>query len=268
VIPLLHIPLDFERREDVRRFTRLVGEDFALVWAIRLWTDWGTAAVEFRPLGFSQKKPDPFDAEEYQWKDDDLTYIVEEFCYGGPTKLEAPGFLIKKAIAAGMIQVVKRDGSWGLILNDFWRFNAHLSPTHKTIQQRGAIARNAIRSVAEVEELADKQVRMMSDIGKQFALPIDQKPTTEEVKRCVATIMMLDRACDRPLRKSEDYAKNEPLMTLALNVVRGYTLNEVRMVYEYLVAHRDDPRTVKLPDRILERFGELLRKTTDDLVPA
>jgi hypothetical protein len=253
--PLLHLPIDFERREDVRRLKRAIGAShWGTVVAFRLWADWATAQVEFRPLKFMGSLSD-FNVQEYPWKDDDLTYIIEDFC---EMTVSEPGELIQKAIAAGMILIKFRGGVFGLVLNDFWRHNSHLSPSHKTIQQRGAEAMHLRRKLAEVDELANTQARL---IEAQGHLVFQQKEVTpEETRQAIAVVMRLDRACGLPQRKTSDYTEQTALMADALRVVREFKTEEINQVCEYVYANRDNPRMVKLPERLLERFGELLGK--------
>lgn len=258
--PVLHLPLEFERREDVRRFHHMMSMfDNVDLYPFRLWMDWATTASDFRPLKFTFAN-----AESYPWDKDELNFIIEDFCGFGPEK--QPGELLKTAIASGLIRVEERDGVHGLVLNDFWRYNEHLSPAHKSIQQRGAIAMHAKRDVAEIRDAAARQVDIIADRGRQFALPLDAKQTTEEVKRCVALVMMIDRACGRDMRKPEVYTKDETLMNTALQIVRRHSNEDVKAVYEYIIANRDNPRLGKIPDRILERFDEHLGKAKNGCV--
>lgn len=258
--PVLHLPLDFERREDVRRFHYAMSMfSGQAIYPFRLWLDWATAETDFRPLKFSFAN-----AESYPWQDDELTFIIEQFCDFEVEK--KPGELLKAAIGAGMLRVEERDGQHGLVLNDFWRHNSHLSPAHKTIQQRGAIAQHAKRTIVQVEEAASQQVAIIADRGDQFALPLNARPTTDEVTRSVALIMLIDRACERPLHKPDEYTKNESLMLTALQIVRRYSREDIRSVYEYIIANRDNPRLGKIPNRILERFEEHLRKAKDGVI--
>lgn len=254
MIPLLHLPLDFERREDVRRFRRLLGNpdpDMALNVAVLLWLDWGRAGVEFRPLKFAPKP-----TGTYPWKDDDLTFVIEDFC--GATS--DPGFLITKAIEATLLRTEQRGVGWGLVLNDFWRYNSHLSPTHKTIQQRGNIAKNARREAKELASAAEKQSQLLQD-QTIFAMDIVANP--EETKNSIALVMRLDRACGKPLRATSEYLAQKALMTDALKVVRKYSNDDINRVTEYVIANRENPRLVKLTERLLEKFGELLGKASN-----
>lgn len=266
VNPVLHIPLDFERREDVRKLAhRLQNSDLAILYVFRMWMDWAVNGSEWR--GFNDLYPDTFDEEKkfIEWLDrQELTHIIEDFCgYAGDK-----GRLICESVGAGVLTVSERDGVGGLVLNDFWRFNNHLSPGHKSMQQRGAIAKHARRSAVDIQQAASQQVDIITDGGRQFALPLDSKPTTEEVKRCVSLIMMIDRACGRNPRKPQEYTKNETLMTNALQVVRRFSMDDVGRVYEYVIANRDNPRLGKIPDRIIEKFGEHLEKANGVLVTA
>jgi hypothetical protein len=258
--PVLHIPIDFERRENVRRFRRAQGNnDLAIVMLFRMWVDWATAGSEIRKI-----RDLPAEGE-IKWDEQEITYIVEEFCgWGGKA-----GALIRSALDCGVLSVVKREFEPGksaeyLVLNDFWQFNQHFASSYKTIQQKGALARNVKRSAENIAESASRRVDIMADRGAQFALDLDSKPTTEEVKRCVTLIMLIDRACNRGLRDQREFTKNESLMNSALQVVRKYSQDDVNAVYKYIIEHRDNPRLGKIPERIIERFSEHLGKAKSD----
>jgi hypothetical protein len=261
--PALHIPVDFERREDVRRFCRAIGDaDKGLAYLFRMWIDWATAGHEFRKIRDLPASGD------IAWDELELTYIIEDFCgWTGKT-----GELLGKAMASGVMRLERRDlggfGSEGLVLDAFWQFNSHLSPTHKTMQQKGAIAKHARKAVDETHSAASHQVDLIEGRGRQFALPLDAKVTSEETKNCVALIMVLDRACNKPLRKSLEYTQNESLMTSALHVVRKFSKEDIDAVHEYIIANRDNPRLGKIPERILERFGEHLDAAREARVAA
>lgn len=264
--PVLHIPIDFERREDVRRFCRAIGDnDKALAYLFRLWTDWATAGCEFREL------PEPLpikSAETFgvntDWPQIELAHIIEDFCgWSGPE-----GELVTKALRSGVIKAERRQRNggecWGLVLNDFWTFNAHFSKQYKTMQQKGGIAKGARHAANEAKSAANHQVTLIEGRGKQFALPLDAAVTSEEIKKCVGLIMLMDRACDKPMRKSSEYSQNEPLMNTALYVVRNYQQHDIEKVYEYVIANRDNPRLGKIPERILEQFGKHLEASRDE----
>lgn len=259
ITPLLHLPLDFDRREDVRRFRRACGgEPMSLLWAVRLWVDWGTAGVEWRPITAAATT----DPKQIAWSSEELTYIIEEFCeFTPPDPSAPPGGLIAAALASGVMRLESRGERYGLVLNDFWRFNSHLSPQHRTIQQLGAAAKHAKRHLAEADASAEQQLRLLQAQGQ---LVFEHKDATpEETKRALAVVMRLDRACGLPTRPSAAYVEEKTLMAAALRVVRGYTAEEINRVCEFIMENRGNPRLVKLPDRILEKFGELLGKTND-----
>jgi len=264
--PALHFPIDFERREDARRFCRAIGDaDKALAYLFRMWVDWATTGVDYRELRDlpARAEGELPEATMIVWNECELTFIIEDFC-GWTGK---PGELLGNALAAGVLRLERRGmdgfGTEGLVLNNFWQFNSHLSPHHKTMQQKGAIARNARRTAKEIEVEAAHQVDVIKGRGKQFALPLDVQATPDETKKAVALIMMIDRACGKPLRKSSEYTQNEQLMINALNVVRGVPREDIEKVYEYVIANRDNPRLGKIPGRIIEHFGEHLGKAKE-----
>ena len=255
MIPLLHLPLDFERREDVRRLGRALGnQEMALNIALLIWLDWGRAGVEFRLLKFAPKQ------SGYPWKDDDLTFVIEDlFC--GDGKGRVPGAIITKAIEATLLRTEQRGAVWGLVLNDFWRFNSHLSPSHRTIQQKGAIAKHSRKEARDLELAAAKQIELIRSQGHLvFESAVAD---ADETKRSIALVMRFDRACDKPLRGTSDYTEQTSLMATALRVIRAHSNDDINRVCEYVIANRENPRLVKLPERLLEKFDDLLRKASD-----
>jgi hypothetical protein len=244
---VLHLPLDFERREYVRRFARQHSE--AVVTVLRMWIDWATAGTDFRPLKAR------FDsAESYDWSGDDLTFVLEEYCgHDG-----APGDLIKRALLAGVMKVEFRGENYGLVLAEFWRFNEHLSPNHRTIQQRGAAA---MHSKARDKRLVQDQARI---IAAQEQLIFDEREVTaDETRTAVAIIMRLDRALGLPLRTTTEYVSSRSLLEAAVRVVRTFKSDEIDAVCQYVIENRDNPRLVKMTERLLEKFGELLGKALE-----
>lgn len=256
----LHFPIDFERREYVRLFKRLILQKnegghgvLGLTYLFRMWVDWATAGVEFRSIGLFRGTVDAV-----PWDEIELTFIIEDFCgWTGQT-----GELIKAAIRSGVMELTSRgegaDLVSGLILKDFWSFNPHFSKQYKTMQQKGAMAKAAKASAAELRAGATHNVSLIEGQGKQFALPLDANPTRDEIEKSVALIMMIDRACDKPLRQRSEYTENESLMLSALNVVRGVPQEDIQRVYQYIIVNRDNPRLGKIPERILEQFNRHL----------
>jgi hypothetical protein len=259
--PLLHLPLNFERLEYVRRFARLQAVAFvhdlpkqfpvgvghtAVLTVLRMWMDWATAGTDFRPLKLR------FDtADSYDWASDDLTYVIEEYCEhdGGP------GELIRHALLAGVMKIEFRDNNYGLVLADFWRFNDHLAPDYQTLQQRAAHAKHAKRKARLTEQ--------STLLAVEAQLAFDQSDVTEaEARQIVALVIRVDRACGLPVRPASEFMNQKPLMTAALRVVRNFKSEDIDCVCEYVMANRNNPRLVKLTERLLEKFGELLGKAT------
>ena len=196
MISALHLPLDLDLREPVRRLgRRLRDPERAVLYVFRLWQDWGRCGMEFRPI---QVQSEAFDPEAHPWAQEDLAFVIEEYCGWG----DAPGDLIRACIACGLMSVERRGGLWGLVLTDFWQFNEHLSPSHKTIQQLGGLARHSKRQAAELEKSAGDQARILE---MQRMLPLEyQSATSDERKGAVLLLMRLDRACGLPVRKTTE----------------------------------------------------------------
>lgn len=250
-MPVLHLPLDFERREDVRRFARFVGRPDLAVWIVlKWWLDWARAGVEFRILKYAPR------AGAYPWKDDDLTFVIEDECGTGK-----PGELITHAIAATVLRIEQRGAVWGLVLNDFWRFNYHLSPEHKTIQQKGAIAKHSRQEARALEAAAKKQAVLIQQQG-QMVFASDVSASQDEANRSIALVMRLDRACGKPLRTTTEYLSEKALMSDALRAIRKYSKEEINRVIEHVIANRENPRMVKVTERLIVKFGELLGKAS------
>lgn len=136
---VLHLPLDFEMREDIRRLAnrmRVLSSEnklttqeaaapvaMATVYFVRLWSDWGRCGTDWRALKL------PFAGDAHEWAKDDITFILEDFCgWKG-----AAGELVKLCVECGILLLHQRGDLWGLVLNDFWRYNEHLSPDFKSM---------------------------------------------------------------------------------------------------------------------------------------
>jgi len=255
---VLHLPLDWERAPGLRLFAMrvdssggnpLTGGLLAPLYYIRMWSEWGTAAVEWRPL----RTQIAHDYQTHAWDKEDLTFLIEQYCgwKGGDGKL------VMAAIEAGVIKIEKRGDLSGLVLSDFWRLNEHLSPDYKTIQQKGGMAKFAKRQVDEVQVMAAQQDRIMEAQGR-FWLP-EAAATGDERKAALALVMRLDRACGRSVRISSDY--DEALLNRALETVRKFTTDDIGQVEQYIFENRETPSVVKEPDRILMAFADLLERS-------
>lgn len=262
-MPLLHIPIDFELGDGVRRLAiklgndrnrpdRPSGSDRALAIAFRLWSDWARVGRDWRPLDH----PVPTDGSK-DWTQEPLSHILEQYCQW-TQEGDHPGELIPLCLGAGLLSVVRVGDIDGLSLDGFWRPNEHLSPLHKTMQQRGGKAKAAMARMRETEKLASTQVALFGVHQPDLLLIDGGKATEEEIKRATALIMRLDVACDQPRRRASAYG--EAMIRDALVVVRAYTFEDVDTVCRYLLRHADNPEVVKDPALILPSFSDLLRK--------
>ena len=250
---ILHLPLDWERAPEIRLFQlRLAASDnqgLASLYYVRLWSEWGTAAVEWRPLRHQLGA----DYKAHAWDREDLTFLVEQYCgWKGED-----GKLIVAAIEAGVLQIERRGDLHGLVLSNFWRLNEHLSPDHKTMQQKGGMAKYARRQVEEVQVMAAQQDRIMQAQGNLW-LP-EAAATADERKSSLALVMRLDRACGRPVRVSSDYS--ESLLNLSLETVRRFIPEDIAKVVQFVFENRDTPSVVKDPERLLMQFANLLERS-------
>lgn len=252
--PVLHLPLDFEMREDVRRLVQrlkpALGEaakPMAAAYFVRLWCDWGRAGVQWRSLDV------PFQGVEHPWAKEAIAHMLEEFCdWKGAT-----GDLVKIFMETGMVQIFQRGDLYGLVLNGFWELNAHLSPDFKTTQQKGGMAKAEKSRQADAEKMAAQQQLILE---KQGALALDEalKVSPEEQKRAIAFVMSMDRACGLPVRGSVQYSPE--LLQTAVRIIRAYKRENIVLVERYLHKHRNNPEVIKIPDRVIENFDEVYRK--------
>jgi plasmid stability protein len=250
---VLHLPLDWERAPEIRLFAmRLASshcEGMAPLYYVRMWSEWGIAAVEWRPLRIQIAH----DYQTHAWDREDLTFLIEQYCgwKGGDGKL------VVAAIEAGVLRIERRGDLSGLVLSNFWRLNEHLSPDYKTIQQKGGLAKFAKRQSDELQVMAAQQERIMEAQGRLW-LP-EAAATAEERKAALALVMRLDRACGRSVRCSSEY--DEELLNLALETVRKFTQDDIAQVEEFIFENRETPSVVKEPDRILMQFADLLERS-------
>ena len=256
---LLYLPLDWERAPELRLFQMRLSayvikpmEQFTLapLYYIRLWSEWGTAAVEWRPLRHQLIE----DFRSHAWDREDLTFLIEQYC-GWKGEV---GKLIVCGIDSGVLQVERRGDLHGLVLSNFWRLNEHLSPDHKTMQQKGGLAKYARRQSEEMQVMAAQQDRIMQAQGNLWLT--EAAATPDERKASLALVMRLDRACGRSVRISSDYG--ESLLNLALETVRKFTAEDVAKVEQFIFDHRENPSVVKDPERLLMQFADLLERST------
>lgn len=245
----LHLPLDLDLREPVRRLGHRLGNTEQAIFVVfRLWQDWGRCGVEFRAL-----KHSPTGAlEAHCWDREDLAFVIEGYC-GWKGKL---GDLLLACVASEVLYLECRNGVHGFTLRDFWGYNEHLSPGHKTIQQLGGLARQGKRQLAEIEKASGDQIRILDAQG---VLPLEfRAATADERKRAVGLLMRLDRACGLPVRRTTEYT--EAILCRALEVIRQHTPDEIGKVESWLIAGRAISDVSKVPDRILADFTQCLAK--------
>ena len=260
----LHLPVDFEMREDVRKLVHVLAHavpadssEFAVAAAqdqakraalffVRIWTDWARAGVEWRPLESSWPE------KEVDWTREPLTHIIESYCgWDGPL-----GEMMRRCVMAGVLELKRHGELLGVVARDFWRYNEHLSPGYRTMQSRGGRAKAAAAADRQLEVAAGQQVRMLPlDFTAKAG---DVKPTEEEQRRAVGLIMRVDRACGHVMRATSEYSQE--MVGCAIAVIRQHDAAAVTAVERYLHRHRENPAVVKVTEQIIGRFDEYLRE--------
>lgn len=249
----LAIPLDFDRRQTTRLFCRAISgvnpNAMPLLVAYQVWMEWATGGSEWRALRHRVEDPDT-----HRWEVEDITHIVESFVsWSGET-----GGLIRCALRSGFMKLEDRQEMSGLVLVDYGRFNGHLDPNFKTIQQLGGEARSRkLREKAIQAEAAQRR----EVFDSQGILPFGETQVTkEEQELCYALVMRIDRACGAPPRSGDGFGKS--LLSDALTVVRTCTPGEIEAVEIYVVENRANPSVVTVPDRILSNFRSYVADAT------
>lgn len=262
---LLHIPLDFDRRETLRLLARKfsltvdtpTATERALVYGLRIWMEWGASGKQLRPL--TQKYAgDPL---THPWDRENIAFVLEDAArYVGDS-----GNLIRELITVGFLVLADHgEGKASLTLEGFWSFNEHLSPDYKTLQQRGGAARNKSREVEKLSTLATERRKIFDAQG---FLPFgSEKPTEQEQEASYALFMRLHRECCLDLPKAEDFTEDN--MRKALAVIRRFTPPEMATVEQWIVDHVGDVDFVKIPTRILETFATYLDRASGEGNPS
>ena len=245
---ILHLPLDWERAAEIRLLAMKLAHHsqskLAPLYFVRMWSEWGLAAVEWRPLQSQCTN------RNHDWAKEDLTHLIEQFCeWPGPV-----GGLIFAALDAGVLLLELRGDLSGLVLANFWRMNEHLSPDYKTIQQKGGLAKG-LRKQAEASTLmAEQQARIFESQGRLW---LNQQPASDDQRKtALALVLRIDRACGRPVRNSSEY--EDRILELALEIVLTFTPGDIDTVEKYLYENRDTPSVVKETDRVLMKFAQML----------
>lgn len=284
---LLHVPLDFELREEVRSLAMgstgdppvagdppaspplatALGASLAVLYTFRLWCDYGRAGTDWRPLGL------PMDAD---WRMTDfkrfpLAGVLENYC---GWKGEA-GVLIHILIAAGVLVVEQRGGAshhspitdhrspsdrlHGLTLTGFARFNEHLLPGYRSQWQKGGHATAARKHRDQLVIAAAQQQKMFE---QERVTLFDEKapPSKDESQAAILLVMQLDTACGRSLRTTREYTADKTLMAEALRRARTYTRPEIDLALRYLDSERLNPAVPKDSTIILRDFEAILEQ--------
>src|SRR4051812_33069391 len=102
---LLHIPQDFEQRDEVRTLGRLLAREgsgdgsLASLLCLRLWLDWARNGVDWRPLS------SPLAASgNRDWSSENLVYLIEQYVLWGAKC----GDFVNACLSAGVLHLVKR----------------------------------------------------------------------------------------------------------------------------------------------------------------
>lgn len=244
----VHLPLDFERRASVRLLGHKLSAPFDVTVAIalRIWMDWALSRTEFRPLKHRPQN------DTVDWAKEDISYVIETAAYLQPN----PGFLLQACLDAGFIRLEQRAETFGLVLDGFWDLNEHLSPDHKSMQQRGGLARHAYRMRDESAKAAEDRKKIFE---KQGIFPFGNHETTEkEQELCYALLIRLYRICG--LETAPQSSFTEATMVDALFVVRNFTLEQITKIEEWILDNRENPEVVKIPERILSGIGDYAAK--------
>lgn len=261
----LHLPLDFDRRETIRLLARKfslteatpTAWDRALVYGIRIWMEWGATGKQLRPL-VQKYQGDP---ATHPWDRENVAFVLEDAArYVGDA-----GNLIRDLLAAGFLIVADHgEGKASLTLEGFWQLNEHLSPEYRTLQQRGADARNRMRELEKLSTLATERRKIFDSQG---FLPFgEEKPTEAEQEASYALFMRVHRECGLELPNAADFTTSN--MSLALGVIRRFTPPEMATVEQWIIDHAGDTDFVKTPARILENFGTYLDKASGAANPS
>jgi hypothetical protein len=262
---LLHIPLDFDRRETLRLLARKfsltvdtpTATERALVYGLRIWMEWGASGKQLRPL--TQKYQG--DPTTHPWSRENITFVLEDAARWAGNS----GDLISELLAVGFLIVADHgDGKASLTLEGFWALNEHLSPDYKTLQQRGGLARTKTRELEKLSALATERRKIFDTQG---FLPFgSEKPTESEQEASYALFMRLHRECGLELPKAEDFTEDN--MSKALAVIRRFTPPEMATVEQWIVDHVGDVDFVKSPTRILETFATYLSAASGEVNPS
>ena len=249
--PLLHVPLDFEMRDDLRTLTRLLAPDPSApvcAYLFRLWLEWARAGVEWRPMA----RPELPDSVE-GWQADNLTHLIEGACgWSGES-----GRLIHLFVVVGTLRYAQRGDLGGLLLEDFAQHNPHLLPGYVSVQAKGGFAKaERQRAVMHLAAAAQQDAILREKTPELFSADVDE----EERRRAIALVMGFDTACGRRLRSQREYEDEPTLLREAVLVLRRTTPEDHVAVQRYLVRRRHMPDAQHDAAPVIRAFDDFLCK--------
>lgn len=255
-LPLVHLPLDFEQRAEVRTLARIFRQHperftdpaaAAAICVLRLWMDWGRVGRDWRPLQHGRVDRD--------WLKENLAHLIAECCQWTGD----PGDLMAFLLEAGVLVLTECGDLDGLILTGFSDSNPHLLPGYESLHSKGARIMHEKRRAEEVAALALQQSSVLQQAGFEL-FPAEAMVTPEEQQKCIALVMGFDGVCARTLRTSAEYVADAALMRDALRVLRGHTWEDIILVQRYIRGQRANPVVVKDTAAILRGFDAHLGK--------
>lgn len=259
--PLLHLPVDFELRDDVRTLGRLLVADerddrrraaFVSAFLLRLWLEWARAGVEWRPLAAGDM---PSDAAG--WAAENLTHLIESAVgWHGES-----GRFVHLCIVGGTLRFDRKAELGGLTLVDFALYNPHLLPGFVSAQQKGGFAKAERARLRESLEAAAQQQKLIEARTGPDLFAADVDPA--ERRRALALIMTLDGACGRPLRSTADYESDAGLLRDAVAALRRSTSDDLLLLQRYLVRRRFMPDAAPDAGPVIRGFDDFLRKAKE-----
>lgn len=256
----LHLPIDWERKVPVRKLGIRINQSWpsaaagmAPLYFIRMWTEWASNAEEWRPLNRHVAE-----VSGHDWKHEDLTYIIEEFCGWQPAPAMPPGGLLVCAIEAGIYEVQARGDISGLVLAGWCEINAHLMPGYESMQTKGGKATRQATQRKLAARMAEQQRQIFEAQGT--LLLTKQTESADEQKAALALVIQVDRHCGQVVRSTHQYS--EAVLRDAVGIIRRHPGSMIDMVLTYLHENRTNPEVVKIPDRVLEKFDDYLAAAT------
>lgn len=251
--PLLHLPVDWERKAPVARLARRMAQSgfaewsiFAPLYFVRMWTEWASNPEEWRPLCAHVAE-----VSAHDWAKEDLCYIIAMAC-GWPA--DGGAGLLRCAIEAGVYEIQARGEISGLVLADWWRYNEHLSPDYRSMQSKGGAATRLTNAAKMAAHMAEQQALIWSQQGNLMLA--EQSESADEQRAALALVIQLDRHCGNAVRLTAGYGS--AILHDAVAVVRKHLQPAIDRVLIYLSENRSNAQVVKVPERVLERFDEYL----------